>query len=579
MKKIITVFFAGIILISPVSVNAAEANIVDLDSNSMIEANHYLQEHSSFFEATVTSEIVDVNNEYDYQIETTISFPVEYHCEYLILPYENEKIGFYNFSYEEHDYAIHQEYDMATSDLFNAKNDTLSFPGDDAGQYLLTLSDSSTFSVWEGMFGSSIISHNGNNYSLNNAVVCQSKYTNMAKFSTLGHPSSEKFLVCRLYRRDFTNKIYEGKDPYIVTSVTEPISTDSLLNYISVSDNYDTNASSTLQIIDGNYQPENRTLSTYFLTLQAKDNSGNYVRQKVYIKTVDYTAPVITGKTDYIAHYGYKLQPLDSIKHSLKATDNYDGEISSFYIIEDNYTPNYRTVGKYTVIAGIKDSSNNEARVTCTFEVRDNLKPLVSVLSSLSVNVGSDLLTKEDIIAKFKCYDEYDKENISIQLEGYEAYAANYNVLGDYPMILSVTDLSGNCFKLDFKFSIVDQENPTIEITGDVKTIVVPAGQEVTEAELIQLIKNTNPNKDVLSIASLYFTSEEKQGDFDVLVTYEDGSVETYKLSIEGTNTKDSSNNMYIYFIAGASILTIGVALKLLLDKKRGTKSLTKRKK
>ncbi|UKI50977.1 MAG: hypothetical protein L6U99_06515 [Clostridium sp.] len=105
--------------------------------------------------------------------------------------------------------------------------------------------------------------------------------------------------------------------------------------------------------------------------------------------------------------------------------------------------------------------------------------------------------------------------------------------IGRYDMRITATDQSGNQSELSFFLAVVDKKNPDIVISDDAKKIVVPSGEPLDEEEIKKLIFNsTNKSvKKVLLVA--IFDTDKPSGEYDLIVTFDDGSIETLKLSVK----------------------------------------------
>lgn len=560
MKKIISCFL--IIMLLGIGIKAnAEMGIVNKSDTEAMDANSYKGGHGEYLLIEPFYEEVD-NEDFGYMGE--ISFSCDYFCEYLIIPFKMTTINFYTGVNEDYDCNITNVGEFVDGLSFRFLNKTISFPADDNDSSLLTLSN---IEEWKKFLNcGDYVQYNGYEYEIRNAFIGQSQNTNLVRFNMYSNDAQTSFLVCRLYTNAPINNVYLDKDPYLIVPYEPYCSINDLLSNVKVTNKQNVN----VKLVETNYPASDLKPGNYYFVCMASDICGNISKQKIYVKAVDNKPPVITGNNKVYYYYNKHADNIINVaKTNLKAVDEIDGELTDFYVIEDNYSANKNKVGEYKVVYGIKDKSLNEATYEMTFIVRDNEKPNISPKCAPSQTLGSDCLSKNEILEMFDISDGCDKNNIKIVLEGYDEYAKNYQKIGRYDMKITATDQSGNEAILNFFLAVVEKDNPDITISDDAKKIIVPSGDKLDEEEVKKLIFNTT-NKNARSVLSSYFDDPKPSGDYDLIVTFEDGTMETLKLSVS-----NNKNNYYPYIIvAGVALAMVAGFVFYTYKKKKKTKDL-----
>lgn len=576
MKKFI--YFYVLLILTCISLNVSAAHDYTATykhyNEQLIYVDTYVGGHSEFKKANVVYE--KSSQVEGYSTEATISFECNPYCEYVLLMSDDYSIGFYNEEFGEEDYNLHYNYEYVDNVEFCINNKTATFPSEDNYTYLMTLSSDST-ADWAKFLGVSgeYVSFENKNYSISNGIVVQSQNVTEVSLPALCNNETGEFIVCRLYDQSTQNDTYIDKDPYLITSVSDPLSVEEMLSHVKATDSYDLDVTDSITLVDTNYSVEDSYVSAgvYYMLVGAMDHSGNYTQQKIFIVAADYTAPVISGPSTVDVKYNVKKSVLSYGGTILEAIDDVDGKVTNFYIISDNYSSNWNILGQYSVVYGIKDKSGNESKYEVIYNVVDTFAPEIYAISSTSQDVTDGLLTKEDIISCFYYNDDYDKKNVTVTLDGYEEYAANFDKLGSFRMKITVTDKSGNSTFLEFDFAILDLEKPSIYIDGDITKIIVSKGTNVTQNDIINLIKQQNPNAlSIVNVQSEYFNTEEPTGEYDLFVTFEDGSVQTYKISVNSTTPIDTVDNSRLITLSIALGVGLLIVVKTISDKRKRNK-------
>lgn len=196
-------------------------------------------------------------------------------------------------------------------------------------------------------------------------------------------------------------------------------------------------------------------------------------------------------------------QTAEEIKEDLEleAYDELDGclnssitcEMSQDYQEKVLNVPNVseRTLGTYDFKYQAKDSSNNVASLIIHVIVIDDVRPTIHEGSSTlehTLEVYRDTISKERICLGIEATDNYDaKSDLN-----YEVVSGNYFELdrppvGDYPVIVRVTDSSQNYSEVTVTIHVVDTTAPVITAN---QTSITQSYQ--LQTEIHELLKTLN---------------------------------------------------------------------------------------
>ncbi|HRX92335.1 MAG TPA: hypothetical protein P5042_05975, partial [Candidatus Izemoplasmatales bacterium] len=146
---------------------------------------------------------------------------------------------------------------------------------------------------------------------------------------------------------------------------------------LTASDNYDGDISSSITITNDNYTANNQIVGSYQMDFSVTDSSGNGATHSLVVKVVDQEAPVVTGTANITIGYDSPIS-VESVRSGLSVIDNYDqSDDLSLILSSDNYTANSETIGTYSMVFEVYDSSNNRTEKAITLTVIDNVAPAV----------------------------------------------------------------------------------------------------------------------------------------------------------------------------------------------------------
>lgn len=164
---------------------------------------------------------------------------------------------------------------------------------------------------------------------------------------------------------------------------------------------------------------------TYDIPARA-DSGKNYTLR---LKVVDYKAPVVVPRHVYCA-LGTVPEAVDCIG-SIKEPDTYTAAF-------EKALPDMSAPGDYPVSFRVTDASGNRTGVlkTVVSIIRDTEPPVFTSVPELYACVGDAIAYRDDLVVQDNCCGE-----IALQVD---TSAVNPQVPGDYTVVYTATDVSGN---------------------------------------------------------------------------------------------------------------------------------------
>lgn len=248
------------------------------------------------------------------------------------------------------------------------------------------------------------------------------------------------------------------------------------------------------------YFNEFNKTSTNGITFDIKDNEAPYI-----VEVPSFRVPL--------------NQKVDDLTKGIIVKDNYDDSKDISISVNTSQIVTNR-VGIYEIVFSVKDSSNNLSNYYSTYEVFDHLAPEIQIYNPLEHSV----YTSFDYNKYFKFKDNYDT-----YLDVYiDTSKVNFNQLGIYEMVVSVSDKSLNSTSMLVNISIVDDKPPDLILTPNPEPILV--NTKITHELLKSYLVSINDNYDILSLD-------------DVLISHDINSSYIGKYSIN-YQISDNSNNI-----------------------------------
>ncbi|MDI3236409.1 DUF5011 domain-containing protein [Exiguobacterium antarcticum] len=245
-----------------------------------------------------------------------------------------------------------------------------------------------------------------------------------------------------------TNKtVYIGSSFNALTGVTAKDNADGIITKnIKVSGTVNIKKTGTYKLIYTVLdKAKNKTTVTRTITVKkdtAKPSIAGVANKKIYINSSFNTLTGVTAK------------------------DNVDGNITKN--IKVSGTVNTKKSGIYKLTYTVSDKAKNKTVVTRTITIIDNIKPIISGVTDVQINLGD----KFNALAGISASDNNDGDlTPAIRVVG----SVNVNKAGTYPLTYSITDQSGNLTSIKRKVTVIDKVNP---IFSGIKDIQINFGQD-----------------------------------------------------------------------------------------------------
>jgi hypothetical protein len=227
-----------------------------------------------------------------------------------------------------------------------------------------------------------------------------------------------------------------------------------------------------------------------------------------YFHVVDLTAPEVISSSSFKIAYG---QDEPDYLIGLVVSDNYTQK-DQIEIIVDSSNVDYSRIGVYEILYTISDCSGNKTFHTETLEIVDLIKPTITKLKDLTIQVGDAFLVEEYFLIE----DNYDPNPTII----YEIIGGT-NELGDKEINIRVIDQSGNETIYNDMVTIVDNIPPTITLSKDV--VEVNVNEEIDLYSFVEV----SDNYDEVTLDNLVITNNINYalvGSYEVIYTLTDSS-------------------------------------------------------
>ena len=245
----------------------------------------------------------------------------------------------------------------------------------------------------------------------------------------------------------------------------------------------------------------------YYLEPQAKEpildaNALTTANYSIVMNEVDDLEPTFSYSNLQVTAPYNNVPTAASIQAQLTAIDDIDGDVTSQIVIDNDHYTGYEILvdGDYYILFKVGDQAGNFAYLRVDIEIIDNIKPYISYNSQTytdgqSITMPSwyndDTETEkvtvdeiDDLITSLDGYyvDNWNPESgwyISRQYDVYNHGGALYegenpytDTPGQYDIILTLTDPSGNAAEITFLVTVLENHTPTI--TGpDTQTVEI----------------------------------------------------------------------------------------------------------
>jgi hypothetical protein len=324
--------------------------------------------------------------------------------------------------------------------------------------------------------------------------------------------------------------IIDTQSPYFIGAGTilsyfdQPITLSEIQSSLTAYDDIDGDLTANITIEEENYSNNMDVLGSYYVTFRVTDNSNNSTTTTINVEVVDVLPPIINGVPKVKAVYP-NVYTAEEIKNMLTASDNYDNlTTTDIEIMTDNYTAFNNIIGEYSITFRLVDSSDNETIHVQPIEVVDESSPIFSGNINYQVSY-SQKLSLEGIKSNLSVIDDYDESGLEIVLDS-DNYSSNYNTIGNYEVIFSCTDSSGNKTTQLISINVVDEIGPLIYLDSSIiqtyTDTVLGLEDFVNLLNATKELDNTQPYFVTIRYDS-YSKSANTPGNYNLYLDFEDG--------------------------------------------------------
>lgn len=263
-----------------------------------------------------------------------------------------------------------------------------------------------------------------------------------------------------------------------------------------------------LSVINTNYvKTYQLDYEVYFPLYDIKDT------KTVYFHVIDDTSPKFIHIPTYEIEVG---DAIPDLYLNIVYEDNYDDVEDMNLNIDQSYINNDH-VGSYPIYYDLYDSSYNQCEAVRYINVVDRISPHVSIKKTLELDVGAQ---------GFDPYDYFKiSDNVDDQLTVYvDDTSIQYDQIGTYDFSLYVSDLSNNTFSQTYQIQMIDQEEPSLDIS---KNPTLAVGDIEALDHLDAFIIAVRDNYDDLSINDVVVTHDiniHRLGTYEIIYTVADQS-------------------------------------------------------
>lgn len=240
-------------------------------------------------------------------------------------------------------------------------------------------------------------------------------------------------------------------------------------SFYKFSDNHDDYVSVTTDISNVNFYK----VGTYYFYITATDQSGNK-------NTISDTIEIVhTGKPEIILYSNnlsievgtsdYQERIIENIK---RVTDKVDNLTPEDVLI--THLININKLDKYQVEYKVKNSFGTASTVLINVSIVDTTRPTIKVLSDLIIPYGIKSFILQNHFEISDNYDDYSDLSINT------IYKINFELLGEYPIRIEVTDRSKNRAVFEGVIRVVDLEPPVFLTDQDEIVVGVYSNYDFT---------------------------------------------------------------------------------------------------
>jgi hypothetical protein len=276
--------------------------------------------------------------------------------------------------------------------------------------------------------------------------------------STVGPINPEPYVQGTLI--DMNGPVFSG-NCVVISNVDDPFTLAEIRSGITAVDSISGDVTAGISVISDEYTGNEHLLGEYAIVFQVMDAAANITDFECTVKVVDIASPIISGPENVIVPFP-QTKTIVELQALLSASDNFDGSLNADLVMTENgYTANAALIGTYEVSFSVEDSSGNVGTYTLTVTVVDDQAPVFTGITEMII--GYDVaLSISEIQGSLTVLDGYDGDltgSIFVKTNGFSGHE---HEIGEYMMVFSVEDSSGNQSDKTVMIKIVDTIGPII---------------------------------------------------------------------------------------------------------------------
>ena len=295
----------------------------------------------------------------------------------------------------------------------------------------------------------------------------------------------------------------------------------------NITDNRDSLDTLDVVIDDDNF--DCNEIGTYNVPVTVTDHFSNTTSKTVVVEVVDKTAPVISVNESAGYTLNIEVNSSNDIKYYVSASDNVDGDVTAF--ITTDVELDTSELGTQVINVSADDNSGNTSTQQLVVNVVDTTAPTIKLTkgSSVTANYGKSFKVSK----YYKVTDNYDEEVSDIVVDGEVDTSAE----GDYELVITATDSSGNSSSKTLTVTVDDLAGPTITLSKS-KVSIKNGASFSAKSYLVSAIDNKDG--DVTSDVKISSSVNTKSaGTYTVTYSVSDSSgntsTKTLKVTVQPT--------------------------------------------
>lgn len=258
----------------------------------------------------------------------------------------------------------------------------------------------------------------------------------------------------------------------ISINTSETKNTESLLNSLTFTDNYNGMEEIQTVVVSDGYQGNEDIPGMYEIIIDTNDTSNNVLRTTLVVTVVDDVHPTISGPLSYAFSYS-ELHSVENIMTLLSVSDDVDSlSMSDIVVIQNTYEGNENIIGTYIVEVSVSDKSGNSASHMMEIQVIDDISPVIYVDNFIITVESSSTFTSTDAITLLMNSKEipYGAYNI---VELNNEYEGNEDIPGIYDYHIELENENGDKFYKDFVIRVTGESGDKIDANVITRNIVL----------------------------------------------------------------------------------------------------------